>query len=689
MRAPVLLLSLLLAPAAQADEGMWLFNDVPVDRIAKEHGVQLTPELLERVRLGAAKLGGGCSSSFVSPRGLVMTNHHCVRSCIEDLSRGGQDYLSKGFLAKADGEELRCPGLEVSQLVGLTDVTARIDRATEGKTGAAYAQALKAEKAAVEAECKPGEQRRCEVVTLYNGGRYHLYTYRRFSDVRLVWAPEFPMAAWGGDPDNFNFPRYGLDAAFLRVWEDGKPAAVKEALQWAPTPVKEGDFVMVAGHPGGTERLATLEQLAFQRDVVLPETLLRLAELRGVLLEFQKHSPKLRSIVGAQLRSVENGLKALRGRHAALADPAFFGQLRAQEEQLRAKAAASPELAARTKGAWESIGQALRTFSGFRTDYVLKEGGAAFQSELFGHARRLVRAAEELQKPGPQRLREYSEAALPGLKHRLLSPVPVTPELEELSLAFSLRRLREVLGTDDPFVQRVLAGQSPEARARALVRGTRLADPKVRQALLEGGKAAVEASRDPMVLLAREVDAESRALRKRYEEEVEAVEQKASEAIARARFAVLGTSVYPDATGTLRLSWGEVKGWEERGRTVAPRTTFGQAFARATGDFPLALPPSWLKARPKLDLEVPLNVATTNDIIGGNSGSPLLDREGRVVGLIFDGNLPSLGGRYGYDAPKNRAVAVHGDAILQALERIYGAGRVLEELRPKVAAETR
>ncbi|MCI0672275.1 MAG: S46 family peptidase [Myxococcaceae bacterium] len=689
MRPLVLLLCLLLVPAARAGEGMWLFTDVPTDRIAKEHGVQLTPDLLTRIRLGAAKLSTGCSSSFVSQRGLVMTNHHCARSCIEDLSTGGKDYLSKGFLARTDAEELRCPGVDVTQLQSIDDVTARIDRATAGKTGAAYAQALKAEKAAVEAECKPGEKRKCEVVTLYNGGRYHLYTYRRLSDVRLVWAPEFHMAAWGGDPDNFNFPRYGLDAAFLRAYEDGKPANVPEALQWAPTPLKAGDFVLVAGHPGGTERLVTMEQLAFQRDTVLPETLLRWAELRGVMLEFKRNNPKLASLVGARVRSVENGLKGLRGRHEALAAPTFFSALKQQEDTLRAKVAASPELSTSTKGAWESIGQALRTYRGFRTEHVLKEEGQAFESELFRHARRLVRAADELPKDSSKRLREYSDASLPALRARVLSPAPIPREMEVLTLSFSLRRMREVLGTDDPFVQRVLAGQSPEARAEALVKGTRLADPKARAALLEGGKAAVEASKDPMVVLAREVDAEARALRQRAETEVDAVVSKASEAIARARFAVQGTSVYPDATGTLRLSWGEVKGWEERGHSVAPLTTFGQAFARATGDFPLALPPTWLKAKGKLDLGVPLDVATTNDIIGGNSGSPLLDREGRVVGLIFDGNLHSLGGRYGYDAQRNRAVAVHGDAIVQALERIYGGGRVLEELRPGRAADAR
>ncbi|MBN1207060.1 MAG: S46 family peptidase [Myxococcaceae bacterium] len=677
----LLALGLLLALPAHAEEGMWTFDAFPSEAVKKAYGFAPTQAWLDSVRLGSVRLAGGCSASFVSPHGLVMTNHHCIRGCVEDLSSPQKDLLATGFYAPETKDEPRCPKVEANQLVEMKDITARMNSATKGLTGAAFNTALKAETAKAEAECATGPDVRCDVVTLFHGGKYHLYKYRRFQDVRLAFAPEFSMASFGGDPDNFNFPRYGYDVAFLRVWENGQPARSPHYLPWAKQGAREGELVFVSGHPGGTERKSTVAELEFQRDVALPYTLLYLAELRGMLREFSQGSPERLRTTRARLRSVENALKALRGRHQALADPALLAQKRKDEAALRARIIARPKLKASTAGAWEEISQALELHRPMLAEHRMKEVGDGFQSELFTLARHLVRAAEELPKPNAERLREYTEAQLPSLRQQLLREAPIPAELEVATLTFGLNRLRETLGADDPFVQAVLGREAPAELARALVAGSKLQDVKVRQALLEGGKAAVEASQDPMVVLARKVDAEARAVRRRYEDTVEAVLKRNSERLAQAHLAVYGTSGYPDATFTLRLSYGVVKGWEENGRAVPPLTTFAGAWARHTGKEPFKLPDSWLAAQGKVPPETPLDMATTNDIIGGNSGSPMVNRDGHVVGLIFDGNLHSLGGRYAYVPKTNRAVAVHGAGILTALEHLYGARRLVEELR--------
>lgn len=681
MDRALLALGLLMALPAAADEGMWTYDAFPVETVSKAHGFTPTQEWLDKVRLGSVRLAGGCSASFVSPEGLVMTNHHCIRGCIEDLSSPKEDLLAKGFLARTPAQERRCPKVEANQLVKMTDVTARMNAATKGLTGAAFNTALKKEMSAVESACATSTDVRCDVVTLFNGGKYHLYEYRRFQDVRLVFAPEFSMAAFGGDPDNFNFPRFGYDVAFMRVWKDDAPAKSPDYLPWAKEGAKDGDLVFVSGHPGGTERKATVAELEFQRDVSLPYMLMMLSETRGKMKEFAASSPERYRTTRSKLRAVENGLKALRGRHQALADPSLLAQKRQEEADLRQRVEANAQVKASMEGAWEETAKALDAYRRMLPEYRMKEGGDAFGSELFGIARQLTRVAEEQPKPNAERLREYTEAQLPSLRQQLLRSAPIALDLDEAQLAFGLGRLRETLGADDPFVRQVLGTESPEGLARALVRGTKLGDVKTRQALLEGGKAAVEASKDPMLLFARKVDAEARAVRKRYEDTVEAVLKRNGERLAQARLAVYGTSGYPDATFTLRLNAGQVKGWEENGRPVAALTTFGGAYARHTGKDPFKLPDSWLKARGKVPDSTPFDMATTNDIIGGNSGSPMVNRDGRVVGLVFDGNLHSLGGRYGYVPETNRAVAVHGDGILAALEHVYGAGQVARELR--------
>ncbi|WNG33498.1 S46 family peptidase [Archangium violaceum] len=677
----LLALGFLWTLPAAAEEGMWTYDAFPREAVKAAYGFEPSQAWLDRMRLSSVRLAGGCSASFVSPDGLVMTNHHCIRSCVQDLSSAKRDYLATGFLAKELKDELRCPKVEANQLVAMTDVTARLQGVTKGLSGPAFNTALKAEMSKIESECATGPELRCDVVTLFNGGKYQLYKYRRFQDVRLAFAPEFSMAAFGGDPDNFNFPRFGLDAAFLRVWDaNGQPLKTEDYLPWAKDGAKEGDLVFVSGHPGATDRQSTVAQLEFERDVSLPFSLLYMAERRGLLREYASSSPERFRTTRAKLRSVENALKGLRGRHQALAEPSLLASKRKAEAELRAKVAADPKLKEHA-GAWDAIAHALDAYRPLVAEYRLEEVGYGFASELFDIARHLVRAADERPKPNTERLREYTEGQLPALRQQLLREAPITPEYEILSMTFGFNKLRETLGADDPFVQTVLGREAPEELARALVKGTKLFDVKERQRLLEGGKAAVEASKDPMILLARRVDAQAREVRKRYEDTVESVLNKNGELLAQARLAVYGTSGYPDATFTLRLNYGVVKGWEQNGRQVPPLTTFAGAYARHTGKEPFRLPDSWMKAQGKVPGETPFNMATTNDIIGGNSGSPLVNRDGRVVGLIFDGNLQSIGGDYAYVPETNRAVAVHGEGLLRALEHIYGASRLVKELR--------
>jgi hypothetical protein len=672
MRRGVLVV-LMAAAVARADEGMWTFDAFPAAEVRAKYGFEPTQAWLDRVRLASVRLAGGCSASFVSASGLTMTNHHCVRSCIQDLSSAGHDYLAAGFRADRLEDEKRCPAVEANRLVRMTDVTARVQGAGKGLAGAEYGAAVRAEMSKVEAECATGPSVRCDVVTLFDGGKYDLYQYERYQDVRLVFAPEFSMAAFGGDADNFNFPRYGFDAAFLRVYDGGRPLATPVFLPFAKEPAKEGDLVFLSGHPGGTERKATVAQLEFQRDVALPFTLLHLAELRGTLREYASHDAETWRTTRAPLRSVENTLKSLRGRHQSLADPALVDGFRYREAELRAK---SPSEVA----AWDEIERALVAYRAFLPRHRLLEDELAFPSELFEIARHLVRAAHELPKPSAERLREYSDGQLPQLRAQVLDEAPFVPGLEQVRMTFGLNRLRETLGADDPVVKAVLGRESPASLARTLVTTTKLTDVAERQRLLDGGRAAIDASTDPFIVLARTVDPASREVRKRYEDTVESVQRRAGTRIADVRRQVRGTAGYPDATFTLRMSYGTVAGWEEDGRRIPALTTFGGAYERHNGQEPFRLPDSWMAARDRVDPSMPLDMATTLDSVGGNSGSPVIDRQGEIVGLNFDGNIHSLGGRFAYDPARNRAVLVHGAGLLHGLDKVYGARRVLQEL---------
>jgi hypothetical protein len=677
-------------PAA-ADEGMWTYNDFPVDRLAKAHGFTPDAAWLEKARLASGRFGFGCSTSFVSPNGLVMTNHHCVHSCVEQLSTAKRNYVADGFYAKTAAEELRCPELELDRLEEITDVTDRLAAATRGLAGEAYLAALKAEMARLEKACATGPEVRCDVVTLYGGGRYDLYRYHRYADVRLAFVPEFAIAFFGGDPDNFEFPRHDLDVAFLRIYEGGKPVPTPVHFGWSAEGTRDGDLTFTSGNPASTSRQMTVAELELERDIVLPRYLLYAAELRGMLNSFADRGPEQRRIANTLLFYTENGVKSRRGMYEALLDGSILAGKRDEERTLRAKVAADPALAAATGAAWDEVAAAQAELRRVYDRWTYLEGRrpAGFRSQLFAIARTLVRAADELPKPSDRRLREFGDAALPELEHGLASTAPIHAELEVETLAFSLTKLRETLGADDATVRLVLGDESPREAATRLVRGTKVFDPKVRRALWDGGARAIAASKDPMIALARAVDPEARAIRKVVEDRVEAPTRRAAELIARARFAVYGTGLYPDATGTLRLSFGTVRGWEENGKTIAPYTTFGEAFSRATGRDPFALPQSWLAAKDRLALATPFDLVTTNDIVGGNSGSPLFDRDLNIVGLVFDGNLPSLGGDYGFDETVNRTVAVDVRALTQALDRIYGAKRLLDEIRGPTVAKAR
>jgi hypothetical protein len=667
---------------AFADEGMWTFDNFPKAALKKKHNVDVDDKWLEQARLSSVRLAGGCSASFVSPDGLVMTNHHCAHGCIEQVSSKQNDYIKNGFLAATPADEKKCPTMEVNQLVEIVDMTDRINNATKGKTGQDYATAMKAEKAIIEKACATSDALRCDVVTLYQGGKYHLYKYKRHQDVRLVFAPELAIAFFGGDPDNFNFPRYDLDMSFVRVYENGAPIKSEHYFKWSDGALKEGDVTFVAGHPGRTSRLNTMSQLEFARNQSLPDTLIRMAELRGLLTEFQRRGEEQKRVSTHDLFGIENGFKALKGRLRALQDKTFFDSKVAAEKAFVAglKGAQQKEVTA----AIAAIDAALARLNTIRAELNYLESRAGFGGDLFDHARLLVRAGDERVKTNETRLREYTEGALPQLLQAVQSNAPISDELEIAKLSFSLTKLREVLGTDHPVVKRVLGEKSPDELAASLVKGTKLKDPAVRKQLWDGGKAAIDASTDPMIVLAKSVDPEARALRKVYEDDMDAVIKKNSEIIAKARFALYGTSTYPDATFTLRLNYGVVKGWTEGSKEIAPFTTFEGAFNRHTGRDPFALPKRWLDSKPTLAMQTPFNVVTTNDIIGGNSGSPMFNKNREIVGLIFDGNIHSLGGEYGFDERLNRTVAVHSEAIIAALASIYKAERLVHELRPKV-----
>lgn len=667
--------TLATAPA-QADEGMWTFDQFPTEQMRADYGWAPDQAWLDRVQASAVRLTGGCSASFVSAEGLILTNHHCVVGCLQNLSTGDNDLVADGFNAADRTKERKCPGQQAEVVTAITDVTPAIKGAMTGLSGEALIKARDAKIAAIESEnCTDTAKTRCQVVTLYGGGQYKLYTYRKYSDVRIAWAPEFQAAFFGGDPDNFNYPRYALDSAFLRAYENGKPVTTKAHLKWNPRAPKDNEATFVVGNPGSTQRLLTQSQLAFQREVALPITLTTMSELRGRLISAMEQSAEREREGGDELFGVENSLKVYIGRVKALGDPEFSAKLAAGETTLKAKSAGNAAIG----DPWSAIDKATGNLRDFYLAYRFSQPSG----DLYRYASTLVRAAAERQKPNGERLPGFTDSALPLVEKRLLDETPVYPWLEELTMAWSLSKAREYLGADNPQAKLMLGKESPEGLASRLVEGSKLADPAVRKALWEGGQAAIDASTDPMIVYARRLDPNVRTLQQRFDAEYDAPVTAAQAKLADARFAAFGDTLYPDATFTLRISYGKVAGWMENGAMVPTRTTMGGAFERATGAQPFLLAKAYSANVAKIDKATTYDFITTNDIIGGNSGSPVIARDGSVIGAAFDGNIHSLGGNYGYDGSLNRTVVVSTAAVQEALETIYPAPALVKELAAK------
>ena len=675
------ILAWLCGTAAFADEGMWTFDNFPTASVNQKYGLHIDQAWLDRVQGASVRLSSGCSASIVTGDGLVLTNHHCVRDCAQQLSTATVDYVKDGFqVAKREDERL-CSGMQADVLSAISDVTEGVTRAAAGKTGQDFVKARDAEIAAIEkAGCAGKEDKfQCQIVTLYQGGQYKLYTYRKYSDVRLVFAPEGMTAFFGGDPDNFNFPRYDLDCSFVRLYEDGKPVKTPDHLVWSAAPPKDGEPVFVAGNPGSTQRLLTADQLESLRDLALPQTLIQFSELRGRLIRFTEESAEHARIANDLLFGIENSFKAFHGEEKALVDPALIAAKRAADNDLKAKVAVNPALAAEIGDPWTDIAKAQTAYRALYLSYSMMEARAGIGSDLFRFARTLVRAAAEKAKPNSDRLPAYTDSRLALLSKTLLDPQPVYPELEQVALEYWLSKLRENLTADASGTKIFLGKDSPEPLSARLAQ-SKLSDPAVRKALWDGGLAAIQASDDPMIKFALATDAASREVRKQYEERVSGPTDRAAQKIARARFAIYGTNVYPDATFTLRLSYGKVEGWTDNGVTVPSFTYYKGLWERATGQFPFDLASRWQSAQSKVKPDTVLDFVSDNDIIGGNSGSPVINAKSEVVGAAFDGNIESLGGAFGFDDRVNRTVSVSTAAITEALRDVYGNQALAAEL---------
>ena len=669
---------------AFADEGMWTFNNVPRAEIKKKYGFEVTDEWLNKVRLASVRFNNGGSGSFVSPNGLVLTNYHIVEDIVGEVSTPEKDYAKEGFVAKTRAEEIKAPSLELNVLMSIEDVTARVNGAVKaGATDAEAFAARRAESAAIEAESVKATGMRSDVVTLYQGGQYNLYRYKKYTDVRLVFVPEFQAAFFGGDPDNFNFPRFNIDMALVRVYENDQPVKPQNYFKWSTAGAKEGSLVFVTGHPGSTSRLDTVAHLEELRDTSIP-IIIRLLERREEMLKKYMSLGEEQTRQGQnELNSVQNALKVYRGQLKGLKDPALMARKTKEEQALRKAIAANPERQKLYGEAWDAIAAAHKAYPTYIRERRIFEQAGGFNSGLFTFARMLVRLAAESEKPNAERLPEYTDARRASLELALFSPAPIHEDFEKLKLADSLGFMVELLGADNPLVKQVLEGKTPEARANDLISGTKLKDPEYRKELAKGGKAAIDAATDPMIVVAREIDAKAREVRKRYENEVTGVERANYAKIARALFETEGTKLYPDATFTLRLSYGAVEGYMENGKKVPPFTTLGGLYARSESfkrQFPYNLPERWLTKKSELNLNTPFNFVSTNDIIGGNSGSPTINQNAELVGLIFDGNIQSLVGDFMYDGSVNRAISVDSRGMLEVLKKIFGANDIVAEL---------
>jgi hypothetical protein len=664
---------------ALADEGMWTYDQVPGKFLEERYGFSPTAAWLDHLRLSSVRIGA--SGSFVSPDGLILTNHHVALGSLQRLSTPEKNYVRDGFLARARGEEMAVPGFVIEVLRSTEDVTAVVDGAVRpGATAAEAKNQHDAKMAAIASECLAKTGLKGEVVTLYGGAKHVLYRYKEYTDVRLVFAPELQAAFFGGDYDNFTYPRYDLDFAFFRAYEGGKPARVEHFLVVEPAGAADGELVLVSGHPGNTQRLDTLAMLEYERDVRIPARLAQLKEQRTLLGRYAARGPEQARRARTRLYFIENSLKSLEGEIGGLVDPVLMGRKKAQESALLAALDARPTLQGYRK-AWTDLADAMAWARAHEKDRLHKKGFAG--RTLVGTAIEILRYAAEIKKPDAERLDGYRDADLPDLLRGLENPPPVYKDLEEVVLVWALQRMADGLGADDPFVKTVLEGRSAEEAAKSLLTGTKLDDAAFRRSLLEDKGKGVTSSDDPLLRLARRMDPQLREVEKQFRDRVDAVEEEGLTSVARAGFEAFGTEAYPDASGTLRLAFGKVAGYPLATTLVPPFTTYYGLYDRAyafgnKGDF--ALPSRAAEHRADVTMSTPLNFASTADITGGNSGSPIVNRAGRLVGLVFDGNQQSHPNTYVYTETEARCVAVDVRGILEALRKLYGAGVLAEEM---------
>ncbi len=677
-----LVLILCLSSPTYADEGMWLFNAFPKDKVQAKYGFAPDQAWLDHVRLSSARAPNG-SSSFVSPDGLIFTNHHIAQECIHDLSTGGKDYMKDGFYAPTRAEEAKCPGVEFLVLESMEDVTAKVNGAAKpGMSTADAGKAQREEMGALEKACS-GNGMRCDVVTLYSGAMYSLYKYKMYDDIRLVFAPEFAMAFFGGDPDNFEYPRYDLDISFFRAYENGEPAKIHDYLKWSTAGANQGDLVFVSGHPGRTARLLTLDQLEFLRDYQYPLQLNSYTRRIDSLEKFSAQSAENEREAQSDFFGLQNAFKAVTGYEAGLKDKELMAQKAADEKSLQQFISSDPQRKQEFGDPWTQIAKAVGVQEQIYKPLFYLDNLGGFRGDLAHYARDIVRAAAEKQLPSNQRIRGYQDSQLPTLEQRLFSSAPVYKSLEQAELAESLGEMQEVLGADNTDVKKALAGKSSEERAKELIEGTKLEDVAVRKQLYAGGQAAVDASTDPLIVLMRAVDSDARAVHTQDEDQVQSILRSSGGSIGKALFADKGLSVPPDATFTLRLSYGAVEGYKLDGKQVPWFTTMGGAYEHAAqhgSKPPYQLPESWLKYKSAINLKTPFDTVSTPDIIGGNSGSPVINKAGEVVGIIFDGNIESLAWNFEYSDKVARAVEVDSRAILESLKQIYHADALLKEI---------
>lgn len=679
----------LTAGAAQAEEGMWPYNMAPVDQVKAGYGFDLTQPFLDRAMRASVRFNNGGSGSFVSPSGLIMTNHHVGADCIQKLSQGERDVMANGYLAPADEGGLRCPDLELNQLQSIEDVTDQVASVEDIK-------ARKAKMSALEKTCADETGLRCDVVTLYAGGAYHLYRYRKYTDVRLVFAPEFKAAFFGGDPDNFTFPRTCLDVAFFRAYEGDAPVKSADYFPFSAEGASEGDLVFVSGNPGSTGRFDTPAKIGHLRDTAYPFLLTHLKQITEALEAYMAKGEAEHRAARDAYFGYMNAKKALTGYLGGLKDPSLTAEITRRHEAVRARLAELKALPAERReallAAWPALAKAYSAYDDFLKPYTVTEGWLGPRSSLLRIARTLLRLNDELEKPSGERLREYRDSNLESVELRLFSAAPIDDAFEVEQIALWLEILQGTLGAEDPVVKAALGGLTPRARAEAVVKGSGLKDIERRKALLRDGVEGLKAAQDPAVELVRAIDALSRRLRQRHEDEVEAVERQYAGRIAEAWALAYGQSVYPDATFTLRLNHGAVKGYSLDGEAYPWHTTVADLFAKsdAHGNAdPYTVSDRWLEKKGALKMDTPFNLVTTNDIIGGNSGSPMFNTEGQIVGLIFDGNLQQLPNRFLYRDKVARSISVDVRILIHALDEIYGADALLKELgvAPKSGAQ--